>query len=93
MLLTQLHAVEDKSTANDAQHIIFFGATSAIVSQVAYSQYDLSPTHSALIGWTTAMLLGLAKEYAIDTNADSRDIRSNAIGATLGIIPIFRYKF
>jgi len=66
------------------------GATAGIslVTSIIVSQYDYTPTEVFWISLGTALAVGLAKELT-DDEFSGGDLAADALGGTLGAIPMF----
>lgn len=64
----------------------FTGAYAAtLTTYLIYRKLDLSKPQAYLMSFATVSLLGILKEYAIDSKPDPADILHNEIGAATAI--------
>jgi len=83
MLLSSSFGLEE-----DKQKHIGATAGIALVTSIIVSQYDYTPTEVFWISLGTALAVGLAKELT-DDEFSSGDLAADALGGTLGAIPMF----
>lgn len=73
-------------------HIAVCGAASAIVSYYLVKDFNMQKRYAALIGFTVGSSVGIIKELS-DKNIDSNDLKASMLGAGIGAIPVFVWRF
>ena len=71
-------------------------ALAAAISSQVYKENGYSERTSFWLGWTTSMLVGVAKEVYDHSNGgkfDTKDILADGIGASLGSLTIVKFNF